>query len=86
MPAFQLACRLVYHMTTGSKQSVLNTSNLNEELLTREQKITIYRICQERCTNIVKYAEARLVNIFLLTTDFYFTMEIITDGKGVELR
>jgi two-component system sensor histidine kinase NreB len=71
-------------LKTADLDVYINTTNFNEGLLTTEQKIAIYRICQEQCTNIVKYAEAHLVNIYLLTTDSYFTMQIIDDGKGMD--
>ncbi|MBL7758554.1 MAG: PAS domain S-box protein, partial [Chitinophagaceae bacterium] len=40
---------------------------LNESLLSDDLKLTIYRIAQEQCTNIVKYAHAHLVTIEVIT-------------------
>jgi PAS domain S-box-containing protein len=56
-----------------------------EVLLNPEQKINIYRIAQEQCTNIVKYAKATLVNINLVTKEGFFTMEIRDNGCGANL-
>jgi len=62
----------------------IGTEHLQEEWLTDEQRLAIYRIAQEQCTNILKYSEAKAVNIILATTDGIFTMQIADDGKGME--
>jgi len=62
----------------------IGTEHLHEEWLTDEQRLAIYRIAQEQCTNIIKYAEARSVNIILSTNDGIFKMAIADDGKGME--
>lgn len=62
----------------------VDTIRLQEELLNDQQKLAVYRIAQEQCTNIVKYAKARLVNISLSTTDGFFKMIITDDGVGME--
>ncbi len=63
---------------------VVDANVLNENLLTDQQKLTIYRIVQEQCTNIVKYAEAKSVKISLGMADNFFKMIIADDGKGLE--
>jgi PAS domain S-box-containing protein len=63
---------------------VISSEEFNEAVLTGNQKLTIYRIAQEQCTNIVKYAKAREVMIVLTTTDKIFTMSIRDDGQGME--
>jgi PAS domain S-box-containing protein len=60
----------------------IHSHELNEELLSEEQKLTTYRVMQEQCTNIIKYAEAKTVSIFLSTAGGSFTMQIKDDGKG----
>jgi PAS domain S-box-containing protein len=62
----------------------IDISVLNEGLLSDEQKLSIYRIAQEQCTNIIKYAEAKTVKISLSTVDDFFNMIIADDGKGME--
>jgi PAS domain S-box-containing protein len=62
----------------------INTKNLQEDLMSDEQKIAVYRIAQEQCTNIIKYAKAGMVNISLRTTGNLFEMIISDDGKGME--
>lgn len=71
-------------LKTAGLNVFISKSSFKEELLTDEQKLTIYRICQEQCTNIVKYAGAHLVNINLETKDLVFTMRIQDDGKGMD--
>jgi PAS domain S-box-containing protein len=62
----------------------IDASLLREELLDDQQKLAVYRIAQEQCTNIVKYAKARLVNISLSTAEGLFKMIIADDGVGME--
>lgn len=67
----------VYIHTTGLE-------GLEENLLDNKQKLAVYRIAQEQCTNIIKHAMAQEVNIFLSATDSAFKMIISDDGKGME--
>lgn len=60
----------------------IDTSRLADETLGEEQKLAIYRIAQEQCSNIVKYAKAKKVSISL-STDRIFKMIIIDDGVGM---
>jgi PAS domain S-box-containing protein len=62
----------------------IETSKLDEKLLLDEVKLSIYRIAQEQCTNIIKHAGATLVNIFLETEEGIFKMIIADNGKGME--
>ncbi len=62
----------------------IETEHLNEGWLNDEQKLAVYRIAQEQCTNIIKYAEAYSVNIFLSTMNGIFKMIIADDGKGMQ--
>ena len=62
----------------------MDTSSLQESLLTDQQKIAIYRIAQEQCTNIFKYAKAATATISLRTTGGLFKMLISDNGQGME--
>jgi signal transduction histidine kinase len=62
----------------------INTTYLVESLLEEDQKLAIYRIAQEQCANIIKYAKAQLVDISLSTSDECFKMIIADDGMGME--
>lgn len=61
----------------------INTSQLQEHLLRDDQKLAIYRIAQEQCTNIIKYASASQVNISLSTINGIFSMLISDNGDGM---
>jgi two-component system sensor histidine kinase NreB len=62
----------------------IDTSQLQEDLLSDDKKLAIYRIAQEQCTNIVKYASASRVTISLRTIDGIFSMLIYDNGEGME--
>ena len=68
---------------SGVEVDVIN-KELNESLLSDELKLTIYRIAQEQCTNIVKYAEARLVTIEVITHNNLLHLRITDDGRGMD--
>lgn len=81
----------LYHMShnmlaTSGINIQVHASRLKEELLSDAQKIAIYRIAQEQCTNIIKYANASNVTICLSTVDKHFTMKIADDGLGMQLN
>jgi len=58
--------------------------DMQEKLLNDRQKLAIYRIAQEQCTNIIKYAKATEVDIFLNIKDNVFKMVISDNGHGME--
>jgi len=62
----------------------IDTSSYRERFLDKERKIAIYRIAQEQCTNIVKYAKAGIVKITLSTIDRVFKMSITDNGVGMK--
>lgn len=62
---------------------IVDVSGLNERLLDSDRKFNIYRIAQEQCTNILKYAEASVVKVMLETNEELFRMRIADNGKGM---
>lgn len=62
----------------------INKTTLNECNLSDQQKLAAYRIAQEQCTNIIKYAQASLVNILLETENNRFVMVIADNGQGMK--
>lgn len=62
----------------------INNSRFQEELLTDGQKLAIYRIAQEQCNNIIKYAKAGKVAFVLESDAASFTMTISDDGVGMD--
>lgn len=63
---------------------IFDAGRLREDSLDNDRKFNIYRIAQEQCTNIVKYAQAKTVRILLLTTEDSFQMTISDDGTGMD--
>ncbi|MBS1669216.1 MAG: PAS domain S-box protein [Bacteroidetes bacterium] len=62
----------------------LDATLFKEELLSDEQKLAIYRITQEQCSNIIKYAHAKKVRISLSSSNTLSKMVIADDGRGME--
>lgn len=58
--------------------------SFNEDLLSEQQRLAIYRVAQEQCTNIIKYAQAKSVIMTLTTTAGYFMFRISDDGEGAD--
>jgi PAS domain S-box-containing protein len=59
-------------------------NNFDEALLTDYQKLAIYRIIQEQCTNIIKYANTKKVMLLLHTGTKRFLLIIKDYGCGME--
>ena len=57
----------------------LEPSNLDETI-----QLTVYRLIQEALNNIAKYAEARNVQINLLSYKDHITVSVRDDGKGFD--
>lgn len=68
---------------SGIEVDLIHTQ-LNEALLSDDLKLTIYRIAQEQCTNIVKYAQAQLVTIEIITRNDLLHLRITDDGRGMD--
>ncbi len=60
----------------------IQKSDFNEDKLNSQQKLAVYRIAQEQCTNIVKYAKAKSVIFALSTPESQFVFRITDDGIG----
>jgi PAS domain S-box-containing protein len=65
-------------------ETYINAESLNEQLLSDEMKLALYRVAQEQCTNIIKYAGAEQVIISLATKRDNFFMRIADDGHGTD--
>jgi PAS domain S-box-containing protein len=77
--------KLVQNMLeTSGLQTDITITKFRENLLDSGRKINIYRIAQEQCTNIVKYAHATTVDISLTTADDLFKMTIADNGIGMD--
>ena len=60
------------------------TLPVGELKLTSAQSTTLYRICQEALTNIMKYAKATKVTIALSIDGFQWQLLLADDGVGLE--
>jgi two-component system sensor histidine kinase UhpB len=69
----------------SSIQFNLDIDDLEEERIEEDLKIALYRIVQEQLNNILKYAEARVVNIYIKSEDEKLALIITDDGKGFDL-
>lgn len=47
-------------------------------------KLAVYRILQEHLTNVVKHAEAKLVEVTLRQSQDMLTLVVVDDGKGFD--
>jgi PAS domain S-box-containing protein len=62
---------------------VISVSGFNEKVLDEPRKLAVYRIAQEQCTNIIKYAKAKKVTLSLFNDDQDFKMIVADDGIGM---
>jgi len=62
----------------------MDISNLDENILNRDQKITVYRIIQEQLNNISKHANANTVRIMLKNEGGNIYLGIEDDGMGFD--
>lgn len=64
-------------------KTTFSFTEFKEKRIDDKLKINIYRIAQEQCTNIFKYAQATEVTIALTTTAHELKMEIADNGVGM---
>jgi len=62
----------------------MNHAFFDESSMNKNQKLAIYRVAQEQCTNIIKYAGASNVFVQISTAERLFTMTISDDGNGIK--
>ncbi|RYZ24048.1 MAG: PAS domain S-box protein [Chitinophagaceae bacterium] len=79
--------RLLEDVRIGSGLDVICT--VSDECLPLVQstlQLTIYRIVQEQCNNIIKYARARRVEVRLVSNAKSLVLHISDDGVGFDMR
>lgn len=64
----------------------VDNKHFDESLLTNEQRLAAYRIVQEQCNNIIKYAGAKNVVFLLHTSSTSFLLIIKDNGKGMDIN
>ena len=57
----------------------------DEDMISEDLKLMIYRISQEQLNNIIKHSEATLINISLYKLDGFLQLSIKDNGKGCDL-
>jgi PAS domain S-box-containing protein len=58
---------------------------IRNECISPALQVTIYRIAQEQLTNVLKYAEASIVEVVLVGTSSSIALRIQDDGMGFDL-
>lgn len=75
-----------YQNLTSAKIEFSFDENIDGELIDENIQINYYRILQEALQNVVKHAEATLVNIKITREQDVLLMEIKDNGKGFDIR
>ena len=59
------------------------TANHSDIMLSTEQSMALFRICQESLSNIAKYAKATSVEVSLEASDDEVLMQVVDNGVGI---
>ncbi len=70
----------------NGEQVKLQTTALDENILSDGLKVTIYRIIQEQLNNILKYASASVIQIRLTQNHYNLTLLIEDNGQGFDVK
>ena len=57
---------------------------IDQPFLDKALEINIFRICQETLTNVIKHAEATMINIRIEHINNILTIKIVDNGKGIK--
>jgi PAS domain S-box-containing protein len=69
---------------TDKKMDFLLDENIMQTPLSRELKISVYRILQEGLNNVIKHSEATRVEIYIDTSGSHLNLMIKDNGKGFQ--
>ena len=61
-------------------------SNKEKNTISSTLNLTLYRVIQEACNNVVKHAKATIIQINITYLEDELQLEIIDDGKGFDLN
>jgi PAS domain S-box-containing protein len=64
-------------------ETTIHSENYLPDALSRDKQLAVYRILQEQCTNIVKYAKGDSVDITLESLPDFFRLVIKDNGAGM---
>ncbi|HYH16026.1 MAG TPA: sensor histidine kinase, partial [Flavisolibacter sp.] len=62
------------------------TCNLEDDAISQDLHLAIYRIVQEALNNIIKYADAKQASIEIKKTEDKLCVAIVDDGKGFDYQ
>jgi two-component system sensor histidine kinase DegS len=65
-------------------ETTIDAEDFDEHLIKDDQKLAIYRVVQEQCSNIVKYGQAGNVEFKLSTVENTLALLIKDDGQGMK--
>jgi signal transduction histidine kinase len=65
-------------------ETTIDAEDFDERMIKDDQKLAIYRVVQEQCSNIVKYAQAGNVEFRLSTIESTLALLIKDDGQGMK--
>lgn len=71
---------------TGKVNIDVDTSTFNEDKLSTDKKLTLYRIAQEQLNNIIKYSKASEASIRVFNSHNHVQMEIRDNGIGFNVH
>lgn len=80
----QLQSLMQIMLVSNNIETSIDRSSFQETTLDDPKKLAVYRIAQEQCTNIIKYAKAKKVSLTLLTINDVFKLVISDDGLGMD--
>ncbi|HMG69322.1 MAG TPA: PAS domain-containing protein [Chitinophagaceae bacterium] len=75
-----------YNQIDGKKTIEYSITNLNEDILSEDLKISVYRIIQEQLNNIRKHAAASKIQVNLKHSNNKITLFISDNGRGFDLQ
>ena len=76
---------LIHSLQIAHKDIHLNIEGLDEDSIDQELKISIYRIVQEQLNNILKYAEATRIDVFVHHEGNRLNIRVKDNGKGFDV-
>jgi len=84
---FGLTAAILWQVKEFKKRSGIKCDisfNMKDTVPGKEKATVIYRIVQELLTNIIRHAEATLVEIKLYKMENKLVLEVMDDGKGIQ--
>jgi signal transduction histidine kinase len=86
LPLEQSLSDLVHTIRIARKEIYLDIDGLDEDMMSHDLKVSIYRIVQEQLGNILKYADATRIDVSLYQRDGRLCIQVKDNGKGFDPR